>query len=60
MIETFLYLAFVGGQIFCYFLLRPVSGRLDLLYWNACLLLEFKDKRAVETSGIQIAIPARQ
>jgi hypothetical protein len=60
MIETFLYLAFVGGQILSYFLLRPETGCLDLLYWNACLLLDFKEKRGVETSGIQIAIPARQ
>jgi hypothetical protein len=60
MIETFLYLAFVGGQILSYFLLRPETGRLDLLYWNACLLLEFKKEGAVETSGIRMVVAARQ
>jgi len=60
MFETFLYLAFVGGQILCYFLLRPETGRLDLLYWDACLLLAFKKETSAEADGIQIAIPARQ
>jgi hypothetical protein len=44
-IETFFYAALVAGQLAAHFWFCPETGRMDLKYWNACLLAEYRREK---------------